>query len=435
MRLLVVTVVCGSLFSPGLAQPKNRAPGQYLYVAASHVNKTQPDQLVVLQFNRSLPTYGQVVARVKLTTMGNELKLVTSDLNNTALAMGGFLSFVTGQMANQADTYIFNLANPASPTLRNATTIPTSGCPSIFVPLSDGSWVTTRMATKTGTAPGKLAIVDRQGRITEFGSGVDLNPHGLAVSTAQNMAITTDFIAPQSAIVALGARSTATLTVRNSIRIWRFGTRAIASTVRVADPRPGLLSVKFIPNDPLGRALMTGAYSGKIYLITPNATTFNATITTALDISNRLNSTTNATGPSYFDLVPKFKIGFVSLTFHNSILMFSYANPAALRVITVVPLGPSANPGYIEAFKKDDRLSVSTYFLGMRNRGDNPAQALLKRVPPEQPFGTILLGGTRTVRVFRFTNSTLLADALWKGTNILAGTGMSPHGLAYYPAN
>lgn len=96
------------------ASPRNATPSIFLYVWAGTDNPGPDcrDAVVVLDATPESPNFGKIINITYTPTYGNEPHHVGLS-NNSFLAVGGIQSYLNGN----PDIYIFNVSNPAAPTL------------------------------------------------------------------------------------------------------------------------------------------------------------------------------------------------------------------------------------------------------------------------------------------------------------------------------
>jgi len=145
---------------------------------------------------------------------------------------------------------------------------PPGGCADEFVPLGDTTFLVTMMCNKMAVSPGDIVFLDAStNEVKEWMNAptiTDFNPHGCGYSPLWGL-LTTDYVNPVSLF-----SSPPAATFRDTIRFFNLdGT--LNTTIRQAGSNNnGYMDVRFIPNDPLGRALTSGTSTQLVYLIHPS---------------------------------------------------------------------------------------------------------------------------------------------------------------------
>src|SRR5262249_32405652 len=139
-----------------------------------------------------------------------------------------------------------------------------------------GTSMLTETASANGGAP--VPVVERDKETRRAGSWPPapptdgFTPHGISARPDLNLMYTSDFILPASTLNASVVPDAPVL--RNTVRVWDYQKRKIEKTITVpADGGIGMMDIKVIPRDPLGRAYSAGMFNGLIYLSDPHAAT------------------------------------------------------------------------------------------------------------------------------------------------------------------
>jgi hypothetical protein len=374
-------------------------PEKTLYVFAGDQARVQPDFLAVIDFDEDSHDYGKVVKTVPLPppgNIGNEPHHCHLSANKEVLACGGLLSLLRGQPG----IFFFDVSRPRSPKFLFATSAPQSSITDEFLPLRAGGFLVTQMGSASGGAPGRVAEFDHRLQLVhEWPDNPPqdgFNPHGIDARPELNLLVTSDFILPSSSLNIVPGDTV----LRGSIRVWDFADRTIVRTITIPGAL-GTMDVKLIPGDPLGRGYTAGMFNGVIYLINPGRGTstpaFNADMVQIIAL-------------------PKSGDRLIAGLFQaGQLVMLDTTNRAHLKQVSIVSLGVSAGPHFIELTDDEKRLVATDYFLN------------------EDNFGKIHLEGDHKVHVIKVSHNAITLDSRFNlDFNTAFATGPArPHGVAF----
>lgn len=425
IQALSLAALCLS-FSPALVRADDHGGGnfdkreKYLYIWTSDQARKAPDFLAVVDFNEDSATYGRVLKTVPIPppgNIGNEAHHCHLNADKTILGCGGLLSLLSGQNS----IFFFDVRIPNDPRFLFSTNASQSSITDDFLPLDDGGFLITQMGSAAGGAPGRLAEFDHAMQYvgSHFGNLTltrelptqppldGFNPHGISARPDLNLMLTSDFILPVSTLNLIPGDPV----LRNTIRVWDFNNRAITKTIAIEGAN-GLMDVKMIPNDPLGRGITAGMFDGFVYTVDPTTgtavTAFDCdTITPHIEVPVRGGMSQILALPKtgdrlLFGLFQTGQVGMLDITDRNHFTQLS-----------VVPLGVGAGPHNLALTGDDARLVVVDYFLN------------------EDGFGKIHFEGDHKVHVLKVKGTSLELDPRFDlDFNTAFPTGPArPHGI------
>jgi selenium-binding protein 1 len=394
---------------------------KYLYVWAGHVNHEVPDFLAVVDFDEDSPGYGRVIHTVPLPGPGatyNEPHHMHLSADGKVLGCGGLLSVLSGQPG----IFFFDLTDPRRPRFLFSTADPNSSITDDFLPLPKGGFLVTQMGSASGGAPGRVVEFDK--RLRRVGSwplvppADGFNPHGISARPDLNLMFTSDFLLPASTLNANVVPDAPVL--RNTVRVWNYRKRTIVKTIAVpAGGGIGMMDIKAIPGDRLGRAYSAGMFNGLIYLIDPHA----GTAIEAFDCEDIVPHVETDVAGGMIQILQLTSDGsrLLAGTFQaHQIVMLDTTDRAHLRQVGLpVDLGFGAGPHNIMLTSDDRRLVVTDYFL-------------VEDMFPLANPGKIQLEGDHKVHVIKVGRNSLRHDDRFNlDFNTAFSTGPArPHGVA-----
>jgi selenium-binding protein 1 len=389
---------------------------KYLYIWAGHVDHKIPDFLAVIDFDEDSPGYGQVINTVPLLGPGatfNEPHHMHLSADKKVFGCGGLLSV----LSNQPGIFFFDMSDPRNPHFLFSTADPNSSITDDFLPLRKGGFLVTQMGSANGDAPGRVVEFDKS--LQQVGSwpanppGDGFNPHGISVRHDLNLMYTSDFILPDSTLNVVPGPPV----LRSTIRVWDFEKRQIVNTI-TAPGGVGMMDVKVIPGDPLGRAYSAGMFNGIVYLIDPRA----GTATQAFDCSTIV--------PHIDTTVPGGMVQILQVTRDGSrllaglfqagqVVMVDTTDPTKPEQVDVVNLGVGAGPHNIILTHDDKRLVVADYFL-------------VEDMFPLADPGKVQIEGDHKVHVIKVRRNSLKLDDRFNldFDTVFPEGAARPHGIA-----
>jgi selenium-binding protein 1 len=320
-------------------------------------------------------------------------------------------------LSGQPGIFFFDMSNPRNPRFLFSTADPNSSITDDFLPLRGGGFLVTQMGSANGDAPGRVVEFDRD--LKRIGSWPAIpptdgfNPHGISARPDLNLMLTSDFILPDSTLNVVPGDPV----LRNTVRVWDFENRKIVKTIK-APGGVGMMDVKLIPRDQLGRGYTAGMFNGVIYLIDPSA----GTATPAFDFGTVVPPMPGMTPGGMVQLLQVSRDGarlFAGLFQAGQVVMLDTTNRSQLKQVAVVNLGEGAGPHNIVLTHNDRRLVVTDYFLVEDN------------FPFANP-GKIHFEGDHKVYVLKVTANSLTVDNRFNlDFNTAFPTGPArPHGIA-----
>ena len=392
----------------GMANPTT------LYVWASDQAHIAPDFLVVIDFDPTSPTYGQVLKTVPLPppgNVGNEPHHCHTSADERVLACGGLLSILYGQNS----IFFWDITDARNPKFMFSTNAPNSSITDDFLPLPGGGFLVSNMGSATGGSGGRIVEFDSTLHlVAEYPATApadsQFNPHGIDADFSKNLLVTSDFVNPVSTLNAWPGP----VQLRSSVRFWNLAERQIVRTVYLPDAA-GTMDVKLIPGDPHGRAVTANMFTGLVYTVDPTDGSYVQafdcdSIVPHVDVPVR-------GGMTQLLAMPRDGRRLIFGSFQaGQIGMLDITNPKHFTQVSVVSLGLNAGPHMIHLTPGGRRLVVSDYFL---EQGD---------------FGKIHFGGDHMVRVIDVSENALTIDPKFHAIdfNTAFPTGPAqPHGIAF----
>jgi selenium-binding protein 1 len=389
--------------------------GKYLYIWAGHVDHSIPDFLAVIDFDEGSPGYGRVINTVPLPGPGatfNEPHHMHLSADKKVLGCGGLLSVLSGQPG----IFFFDTTRPRTPRFLSSSADPNSSITDDFLPLPNGGFLVTQMGSAGGGAPGR--VVEFDGRLRRVGSWPawppddGFNPHGISVRPDLNLMMTSDFILPDSTLDVVPGPPV----LRSTVRVWDFSRRRIAQTIEVPGG-VGMMDVRLIPGDRLGRAYSAGMFDGGLYLINPVA----GMATKVFDFANVVPPANAPMGPmpQILQITTDGSRLFAGLFQAGQVVMLDTTNRSIPRRVAVVNLGFGAGPHNLMLTDDGQRLVVADYFL-------------VEDMFPLASPGKVQLEGDHKVHVLKVGRNSLTPDARFNldfNTAFRSGPAR-PHGIA-----
>jgi selenium-binding protein 1 len=389
---------------------------KYLYIWAGHVDHSVADFLAVIDFDEDSPGYGQVINTVPLPGPGatfNEPHHMHLSADGKILGCGGLLSVLSGQPG----IFFFDVTDPRRPRFLFSTADPKSSITDDFLPLPAGGFLVTQMGSANGDAPGR--VVEFDGQLRRVGSwpanppADGFNPHGISARPDLNLVITSDFLLPDSTLSIVPGPPV----LRSTVRVWDLQKRQIIKTIE-APGGVGMMDVKLIPRDRLGRAYSAGMFNGLLYLIDPQA----GTATQAFDFADVVPHVDTPMGgmPQILQLTDDGSRLIAGMFQAGQVVMLDTTDRSHLKQVDVVNLGAGAGPHMISLTHDGRRLVVADYFL-------------VEDMFPLASPGKVQLEGDHRVHVLKVHRHRLKRDARFNldfNTAFPSGPAR-PHGIAF----
>ncbi|QEH34966.1 56kDa selenium binding protein (SBP56) [Aquisphaera giovannonii] len=413
--------VLAILFASGLlalaSAPAARAhdEGSFLYIWAGHVDHSVPDFLAVVDFDEGSPGYGRVVNVVPLPGPGstfNEPHHMHLSADKRVLACGGLLSV----LSDQPGIFFFDATVPRRPRFLASAADPHSSITDDFLPLPNGGFLVTQMGSADGGSPGR--VVEFDARLRRVGSwparppANGFNPHGISVRHDLNLMITSDFILPASTLDVVPGPPV----LQSTVRVWDFKRRRIVRTIE-APGGVGMMDVRMIPGDPLGRAYSAGMFDGGLYLINPAA----GRAARVFDFADVAPHRPAPMGPmpQILQMTGDGSRLITGLFQAGQVVMLDTTIRARPRQVAVADLGPGAGPHNMMLTHDDRRLVVADYFL-------------VEDMFPLASPGKVLLEGDHKVHVLKVGRNALRRDPRFEldFNTAFPGGPARPHGIA-----
>lgn len=393
-----------------------------LYVWAGDQNRTAPDFLAVIDFNEHSDNYGRVLRTIPIPppgNVGNEPHHCHLSADQNILACGGLLSVLKGQNG----IFFFDVSDARHPRFLFSKRAPNSSITDDFLPLPEGGFLVTQMASASGGTPGQLAEFNRHLEfiaeypgipgVTPFEAPLDgsslegFNPHGISADFKHNRLVTTDFINPVTTLNAWPGP----VELRGALRFWDLAKRRIVRTVMLPESL-GSMDVKLIPGDPHGRAITVNMFSGLVYTVDPT----NGRVVQAFDCENIVPHIEVPTDGGMVQLLAMPKRGdrLIFASFEaGQVGMLDISDVEHFTQKSVVTLGKNTGPHSIHLTHDDSRLVVTDYFLN------------------EDGFGKIHFEGDHKVHVIKVTPDALTLDTRFDlDFNTAFEFAARPHGVA-----
>jgi selenium-binding protein 1 len=229
---------------------------------------------------------------------------------------------------------------------------------------------------------------------------------------------TSDFILPASTLNVNVVPDAPVL--RNTVRVWDYQRRKIVKTITApAFGGIGMMDIKVIPGDPLGRAYSAGMFNGLIYLIDPQA----GTAAEAFDCEDVVPHVETPVAGGMIQIIQMTSDGsrLIAGTFQaGQVVMLDTTDRAHLKQVGLpVDLGFGAGPHNLMLTGDDSRLVVTDYFL-------------VEDMFPLASPGKIQFEGDHKVHVIKVgPNSLKHDDRFFLDFNTAFPTGPArPHGVA-----
>jgi len=230
----------------------------------------QGDMLVTIDFSPWSKTYSQVLHILPLigsdtvNSRGNEPHHTGITKNQQFFLGAGLLSFLGGK----DQIFVFEIHPDTMLPSFAYSFDPPGGCADEFVPLGDTTFLLTMMCSKMAGSPGTVVWVDAATKEVKPWMNApniqDFNPHGCGYRVGWGL-LTTDYVLPTSLF-----NNPPMATFRDTIRFFNEDGTLNATIVQPGSNNNGYMDVRFIPNDPLGRAMTSGTSTQLVYLIHPD---------------------------------------------------------------------------------------------------------------------------------------------------------------------
>lgn len=385
-----------------------------LYVWASDEAHVAPDFLVVIDFDPTSPSYGQILKTVPLPppgNVGNEPHHCHVSADERVLACGGLLSLLKGQDG----IFFFDVTDARNPKFMFSTHAANSSITDDFLPLPGGGFLVSNMGSATGGAGGRIVEFDSSLNVraeypaTSPADGT-FNPHGMDADFSKNLLVTSDFVNP---VTTLNVWS-GPVELRSSVRFWDLAKRQITRTVFLPD-QAGTMDVKLIPGDPHGRAVTANMFTGLVYTVDPTDGSYVQSFDCDSIVPHVVVPVRG--GMTQLLAMPRSGRRMIFGSFQaGQIGLLDITNPNHFTQVSIVNLGLNAGPHMIHLTPNGQRLVVSDYFL---DEGD---------------FGKIHFAGDHKVRVIDVSEDALTIDPKFLPIdfNTAFPTGPAqPHGVAF----
>jgi len=256
------------------------------------------DAISVVDFDRTSPTYGQVLKIAPVNSIAIALSLIPLSLqirlpsgnephhssispDGRYLATGGLLSF----LQKSDEIFVWDLQDPMNPSLIFSCD-PVGACTDEFVwytPTTGPSgWLVSQMCSGllspniiASDSPGAYVFVNPVARTcTEWSVGSTISPsnsfdpHGFDIKPGVGL-ISTDYIWPFSLASPINP-----ITMRNTLRLFGFDGKqkkcwTVTTTNNFTADAGGFMDAHFIPGDPLNRAITCSTMGNFMYLVDP----------------------------------------------------------------------------------------------------------------------------------------------------------------------
>lgn len=226
--------------------------------------------LITIDFTEGSATYGNVLDVVPLidsTTVhsrGNEPHHTGISKDQKWFLGAGLLSFLGGK----DQIFVFSIDQDTLLPSFSYSFDPPGGCADEFIPLGETTFLLTMMCNKMASSPGDVVFMDAATKEVKpwmNAPGItDFNPHGCGYRDGWGL-LTTDYIAPLSLF-----NNPPMATFRDTIRFFNPDGTLNATIVQPGSNNNGYMDVRFIPQDPYGRAMTSGTSTQLVYLIEPD---------------------------------------------------------------------------------------------------------------------------------------------------------------------
>jgi hypothetical protein len=338
-----------------------------LYIWASDQDRSAPDFLAVIDFDRKSPTYGKVLRTVPLPApgnFGNEPHHCHTSGDQNILACGGLLSVLSGQN----DIFFFDISSARNPKLLKSTRAPNSSITDDFLPLPGGGFLVTNMGSASGGPGGRLVEFDKNLNLVAEHPSVlpadgTFNPHGLDADFSRNALVTSDFVNPASTLSWVPGN----LELRSSVRFWNLATRTIVRSVFLPD-NAGTMDVKLIPGDSHGRAVTLNMFTGLIYSVDPTDGSYGQAFDTD-NITPHVASPVHGGMPGLIAMPRSGRTLITSTFMGGQVALLDITNPKQFKQLSVVSFGANTGPHSVHLTHDDKRLVVTDYFLNQDGLG------------------------------------------------------------------
>jgi hypothetical protein len=225
--------------------------------------------LVTIDFTADSETYGEVLDVLPLvesstvTPVKNEPHHTGISRNQEWFLGAGLLSFLSGK----DQIFVYRIDQETYLPSFEYSFDPPGGCADEFIPLGETTFLLTMMCSKMAVSPGTVVWMDAATKEVKDwmnAPGIqNFNPHGCGYREGWGL-LTTDYVQP---ITLLSNPPMAIF--RDTIRFFNPDGRLNATIVQPGSNNNGYMDVRFIPNDPQGRAMTSGTSTQLVYLIDP----------------------------------------------------------------------------------------------------------------------------------------------------------------------
>jgi selenium-binding protein 1 len=397
------------------------------------------DQIAIIDARSGSATFGKILRLIDLGSKYNEPHHTgRSPDGKTGYFMGLFLP---GRI------WSLDLTMPVtSPDLKPVTLVDDSAKkvgynnPDEFVGLPDGRFMVSFMGSAAATAPGAIVMFDGPAgnMMAKFEvsktdtSSLAYNPHGFDYRSDIGRIANGNFMMPADAAGLLGKAPGSTF--RSGLTVWNFSsTMNTASVLKTVNLNPnnmamhdGIMDVKMIPNDPMGRVFATNMRGGEIWLVST---------------MDPFTATTVVTGLMYPQLIQMTKDGktmYVTTYIDNTLHKYDISDPTHPKelgnVVGPQPPSLSGTPSgahYCKLSTDEQRIYVTSYFVTL----SDDVQYLINN--GTLPKGTVDMGvdfhGNRQLWGATTTDMKLLPnfDVDFSGTSIQTADGTMLSGGAF----
>lgn len=220
-----------------------------LYVSNVSVGTEDPDFMLVVGADPDKPGYGEIIDRVDMPGIGDELHHYGFNAEVTRMLVPGLFS---GRL------HLLDIAtDPAHPTIEDYhdDLVPESGyaVPHTVIAMPDGGYVVTMIgSTSESTGPGGMVRLDADARFVEpFGPPAERDPadtpppymYDVGINPLRNRMVTTTFGLPGDVAGGINVEG-----LGSKVAVWDYKKREVLQVVDIG-PQTGALEVRWL-NDP-----------------------------------------------------------------------------------------------------------------------------------------------------------------------------------------
>jgi len=236
----------------------------------------QGDMVVTIDFDKWSPDYGQVIHVAPLVesdhvhARGNEAHHCGLSADQKWFMGAGLTSFLGGK----DQLFVYSIDQDTMLPTFEYSFDPNSGCADEFVPLGGSVFLVTMMCSKMAGSPGDVIWIDAATKTMKpwmNAPGItDFNPHGCGYREGYGL-LTTDYVLPTSLF-----SNPPQAAFRDTIRYFNVDGTLNATIKQDGSNNNGYMDGRWIPHDPLGRAMTSGTSTQLVYLIHPEKGTSEA---------------------------------------------------------------------------------------------------------------------------------------------------------------